>query len=267
MTQPLARSARSIGQHLRDWRTRRRLSQLHFALDAGISQRHLSFIESGRSQPSRDMILRLADRLGVPLRERNAMVMAAGYAPVYPERTLDEPALQAARRAISTILKGHEPCPALAVDRHWHLVDANAGVQRLLALVKDPTLLEPPVNVLRLALHPGGIAGSVINPAGWRSHVLERLRVQVEITGDAGLEALRSELAALPAPASPDPGPDHDYGDVAATLRLRTPAGDLSFITTVTVFGTPVDVTLSEVALELFFPADDVTLGRLATLS
>lgn len=266
MTQPLARSTRSIGQHLRDWRTRRRLSQLHFALDAGISQRHLSFIESGRSQPSRDMILRLADRLGVPLRERNAMVMAAGYAPVYPERTLDEPALQAARRAIATILKGHEPCPALAVDRHWHLVDANAGVQRLLALVKDPALLQPPVNVLRLALHPGGIAGSVINLAGWRAHVLERLRVQVEITGDAGLEALRAELAALRAPASPDPGPHHDYGDVAATLRLHTPAGDLSFITTVTVFGTPVDVTLSELALELFFPADDVTLGRLATL-
>jgi transcriptional regulator with XRE-family HTH domain len=266
MTQPLPRPSRSVGQHLRDWRTRRRLSQLHFALDAGISQRHLSFIESGRSTPSRDMILRLADRLGVPLRDRNAMVIAAGYAPVFPERRLDEPALDAARRAIATILKGHEPCPALAVDRHWHLVDANAGVRKLLALVRDPVLLNPPVNVLRLALHPGGIADAVVNLAGWRAHVLERLRHQVEVTGDDDLEALRAELAALPAPRAPDKEALPHYGDVAATLRLRTPAGELSFITTVTVFGTPVDVTLSELALELFFPADDVTLGRLAAL-
>lgn len=265
--QALPRPSRTVGQHLREWRNRRRLSQLHFALDAGISQRHLSFIESGRSTPSRDMILRLADRLGVPLRERNAMVMAAGYAPVYPERALDEPALQAARRAIATILKGHDPCPALAVDRHWHLVDANAGVQRLLGLVRDMGLLKPPVNVLRLALHPDGLGHAVINLKGWRSHVLERLRTQVEITGDPALDSLRAELAALPAPGSPDPDPAPHYGDVAATLRLRTPGGDLSFITTVTVFGTPVDVTLSELALELFFPADEVTLGRLANLA
>ncbi|WP_293854149.1 helix-turn-helix transcriptional regulator [uncultured Alsobacter sp.] len=267
MTQTLARPSRTVGQHLRDWRTRRRLSQLHFALDAGISQRHLSFIESGRATPSRDMILRLADRLGVPLRERNAMVVAAGFAPVYPERPIGEPALKAARQAITSILKGHEPCPALAVDRHWHLVEANAGVGRLLALVKDPALLEPPVNVLRLALHPDGLAGAIINLAGWRHHVLERLRVQVEVTGDPELEALRAELAALPAPRSPDPDAVPHFGDVAATLRLRTPAGELSFITTVTVFGTPVDVTVSELALELFFPADDVTLDRLRALT
>ncbi|MHB2166544.1 helix-turn-helix domain-containing protein [Alsobacter sp. R-9] len=266
MNQPLARPARSVGQHIRDWRTRRRLSQLHFALDAGISQRHLSFIESGRSRPSRDLILRLADRLGVPLRERNAMVMAAGYAPVYPERGLDEPAMEAARRAVSTILRGHEPCPALAVDRHWHLVEANAGVQRLLGLVADADLLRPPVNVLRLALHPGGLAPAILNLSGWRAHVLERLRGQVELTGDADLEALREDLAALPGPASPDAEPAPHYGDVAATLRLRTPAGDLAFITTTTVFGTPVDVTLSELALELFFPADAVTAARLAAL-
>ena len=267
MTQTLARPSRTVGQHLRDWRTRRRLSQLHFALDAGISQRHLSFIESGRATPSRDMILRLADRLGVPLRERNAMVVAAGFAPVYPERPIGAPALKAARQAITSILKGHEPCPALAVDRHWHLVEANAGVGRLLALVKDPALLEPPVNVLRLALHPDGLAGAIINLAGWRHHVLERLRVQVEVTGDPELEALRAELAALPAPRSPDPDAVPHFGDVAATLRLRTPAGELSFITTVTVFGTPVDVTVSELALELFFPADDVTLDRLRALT
>lgn len=264
MTQPLARPARSVGAHIREWRERRRLSQLDFALDAEISQKHLSFIENGRATPSRDMVLRLAERLGVPLRERNAMVLAAGYAPVFPERSLDDPALAPARAAVDVILKGHEPYPALAVDRHWTLVSANAAVPPLLALVEDRTLLEGPVNVLRVSLAPGGLAPRIVNLDEWRAHILERLRVQIELTGDATLAALREDLATLAAPARAGAaaGPDA-LGGIAVPLRISTPAGVLSFISTTTVFGTPVDVTLSELALETFFPADRATAGAL----
>ncbi|MCZ8100926.1 MAG: helix-turn-helix transcriptional regulator [Burkholderiales bacterium] len=268
MTKPLAMPGRSVGIQIRDWRQRRRLSQLDFALDAEISQRHLSFIESGRSTPSREMILRLADHLAVPLRERNAMVLAAGYAPVFPERSLDDPDLAPARRAIDMILKGHEPYPALAVDRLWRLVTANAAVTRLLGLVADQALLEPPVNVLRLSLAPGGLAPHIVNLGTWRLHVLERLRAQVDLTGDAVLAALREEIAALPAAGDPaaDPG-EARYGDVAVPLRLRTPLGELALITTTTVFGTPVDVTLSELALEMFFPTDEATARVLRAMA
>lgn len=251
---------RSVGSQLRDWRQRRRLSQLDVALDAEISQRHLSFIESGRAVPSRDMILRLADHLGVPLRERNSMVLAAGYAPVYRERALDDPELAPALRAVDAILKGHEPYPALAVDRLWRLLAANAAVTQLMGLVADTTLLQPPVNVLRVSLSPGGLAPVIVNLGQWRTHILDRLRVQVELTNDRALADLRNELAALPGPPAEPPGRETGrYGDVAVPLRLRTPAGDLEFITTTTVFGTPVDVTLSELALEMFFPTDEAT--------
>ncbi len=260
MTHPLATPGNTVGSQIRDWRRRRRLSQLDFALDARISQRHLSFIESGRSVPSRDMILRIAEHLGVPLRERNAMVLAAGYAPVFPERSLSDPDLAPARRAIEMILKGHEPYPALAVDRLWHLVDANAAVKRLLGVIADASLLEPPVNVLRLSLARGGLAPHILNFPEWRTHILDRLHTQVGITGDPSLAALRAELAALPFDGGP--GPDMGqgrYGDVAVPLRLRMPFGDLALITTTTVFGTPVDVTVSELALEMFFPTDEAT--------
>jgi transcriptional regulator with XRE-family HTH domain len=242
------------------------MSQLHFAIEAGISQKHLSFIESGRSAPSRDMVLRLAEHLQVPLRERNAMMLASGYAPVYPERSIDDPALAPARQAIDIILKGHEPFPALAVDRHWTLIGANKAIGRLLALIDDLALLKPPVNVLRLALDPGGLAPRILNFGQWRSHVLERLGEQVSHSGDGTLARLLECLRELPIPnaGSVDDG-QTAYGGIAVPLRLRTPDGAMSFISTTTVFGTPIDVTLSEIALETFFPADAATRAMLGS--
>jgi len=245
----------NVGEQLRGWRQRRRLSQLDLAGLADISSRHLSFVETGRSLPSRAMLLRLSDRLDVPLRERNALFIAAGYAPVYSERRMDDPSLEQARRAIELVLRGHEPYPALAVDRHWQLQAANRALAPLLAGVADE-LLAPPVNVLRLSLHPDGVAPRILNLGQWRAHLLHRLGQQVLATGDAVLQALQAELAAYPAP-------DHDEvpdpGAVVVPLRLHTGLGELSFLSTTTVFGTPVEVTLSELAIESFFPADAAT--------
>ncbi|OHV84892.1 helix-turn-helix domain-containing protein [Rhizobium sp. LCM 4573] len=261
-------AVRSLGDYLRDWRRRRHMSQLDLALEADISQRHLSFIESGRSQPSREMLLHLAERLGVPLRERNPMLLAAGFAPVFAERSLDDPALAPARRAVDMVLKGHEPFPALAVDRHWQLVAANGALAPLLAGVADQSLLEPPVNVLRLSLHPEGLAPSIANFSEWRHHLLERLHQQITMTGDPVLSALLEELAAYPFPDHPPkPTASSDYAGIAVPLELRTDAGLLSFISTTTVFGTPVDVTLSELAVESFFPANEETAERLRRIA
>ncbi|MFO7277482.1 MAG: helix-turn-helix transcriptional regulator [Pseudomonadota bacterium] len=257
-----------VGELLRDWRRKRRLSQLELACAAEISTRHLSFLETGRSRPSREMILRLAERLAIPLRGRNALLVAAGFAPVYPERRLDDPALEPARRAIDLVLAGHEPYPALAVDRHWTLVAANRAVAPLLEGVAT-ALVQPPVNVLRLSLHPEGLAPRIANLSEWRAHVLERLRQQIEATADDVLEALHAELAALPAPDGyrEEAGKAAAYAGVVVPMRLRTPAGVLSFFSTTTVFGTPVDVTLSELAIEAFFPADRATAEALRALA
>jgi transcriptional regulator with XRE-family HTH domain len=273
MSHILASPRRSLGDHLREWRRRRRLSQLDFALEAEISQKHLSFIESGRASASREMVLRLADRLQAPLRERNAMLLAAGYAPAFPERSLDDPALAPARAAIELILKGHEPFPALAVDRRWRLVAANAALGRLLSLVADASLLEPPVDVLRLSLAPGGFAPFIDNLPEWRAHLFERLRQQIAATGDAELRILLDELAELPTPA----GLAHaaprgavggaDFGGVAVALRLKTPAGPLALISTTTVFGSPADVLVSEIALECFYPLDEDTAALLRAMA
>lgn len=252
-------SYRPVGDHLREWRQRRRMSQLDLALEAEISQKHLSFVENGRSVPSREMVLNLAAHLDLPLRERNAMLLAAGYAPHFPERPLDDPALKPARAAIDLILKGHEPYPALAIDRHWTLVAANAALPPLLAGVSDPALLSPPVNVLRLSLHPDGLAPRIANLPEWRQHLLERLRQQIAVTGDPALIRLMADLSAYPAPVRPSGAPAPDYGGIAVPLQLRSPEGVLSFISATTLFGTPVDVTLSEIALETFFPADAAT--------
>ena len=253
-----------VGALLRRWRTRRRLSQLDLALDAEISPRHLSFLETGRSRPSRDMVLRLAERLEVPLRERNELLVAAGFAPSFPERRLDDAALTAARRAIELVLKGHEPYPALAVDRNWSLVTANAAVPPLLEGV-DSRLLEPPVNVLRLSLHPDGLAPRIVNLPEWRGHLLERLRRQVELTADARLASLLEELRGYPA-GGEAAGKEKavDYGGVAVPLRLRAPQGTLAFLSTTTVFGTPIDITLDEIAIEAFLPADESTAAVLS---
>jgi transcriptional regulator with XRE-family HTH domain len=255
----LAMTTTDFGSHLREWRQRRRLSQLDLALEAEISARHLSFVETGRAQPSRDMVLRLAEHLDVPLRDRNVLLAAAGYAPVFAERSLDDAALQSARKAVDLVLRGHEPFPALAIDRHWTLVMANAAVAPLLTGAA-PALLKPPVNVLRLSLHPDGLSSRIANLAEWRGHLLERLRRQVESTADPGLVDLLRELKSYPALHSTPPArPQADHAGVVVPLHLETEAGILSFISTTTVFGTPVDITLSELALEAFFPADSRT--------
>jgi transcriptional regulator with XRE-family HTH domain len=255
--------AAGAGGLLREWRQRRRMSQLELALEAEVSARHLSFIETGRAQPSREMVLRLAERLEVPLRERNALLLAAGYAPAYGERPLADPTLGGAKRAVELVLTGHEPYPALAVDRSWNLLAANRAVAPLLAGVTDAALLEPPVNVLRLSLHPGGLAPRIVNLTEWRAHLLERLKRQIEATADPALVVLARELRAYPAPPAArgvGVSKQEDYAGVAVPLRLTTEAaGTLSFISTTTVFGTPLDVTLSELALETFFPADAET--------
>ncbi len=253
-----------FGEHLRHWRRHRRLSQQELALDADVSTRHLSCVETGRSQPSRDMVLRLATRLEVPLRERNALLVAAGFAPMYPARPLEHPDLAGARQAVDLVLQGHEPSPALAVDRHWNLVSANASVAPLLAGVAAH-LLVAPVNVLRLSLHPQGLGPRVANAAQWRAHVLHRLDQQYATTADAQLQSLRDEIAAYP----PSGGADDiraPHNPVAVPFRLRTEQGILNFISTVTVFGTPLDVTLQELAIESLFPADDATRSALRSL-
>jgi transcriptional regulator with XRE-family HTH domain len=245
------------------------MSQLDLASEAEISTRHLSFLETGRAQPSRAMVLHLAERLEVPLRERNILLVAAGFAPVFAERSLQDPALQSARRAVDLVLAGHEPYPALAIDRHWNLVAANGAVGRLIGGA-DPALLEPPVNVLRLSLDPRGLAPRIANLAEWRAHLLARLRQQIEVSGDPTLARLLRELSAYPLsgrlPAR-KPDADHAPFGVVVPLRLITERGTLSFISTTTVFGTPLDITLSELALESFFPADASTADALRHLA
>jgi transcriptional regulator with XRE-family HTH domain len=249
-----------VGDLLREWRQRRHLSQLSLACEADISTRHLSFLETGRSLPSRDMLLHLADRLEIPLRERNVLLIAAGYAPVFPERPLEDPALQAARKAVDLVLAGHEPYPALAIDRHWTLIASNNAVLPMLAGI-DLSLLQAPVNVLRLGLHPAGLAPRIANLAEWRTHLLERLRRQIEVTADPVLKELLNELCSYPIPdgARAEAADGRDYASVVVPLRLATEDGVLSLISTTTVFGTPVDITLSELAIESFFPADAAT--------
>jgi transcriptional regulator with XRE-family HTH domain len=247
----------AFGELLKDWRARRRMSQLDLALDAEISQKHLSFIETGRSIPSRDMVIRLSEVLDMPLRERNRLLNAAGYAAMYLARSLDDPSLAAARAAIDQLLSAHDPYPALAIDPHWTLIAANQSLQNLLAVVADKALLEPPVNVLKLSLHPGGFAPFIVNLAQWRAHILMRLRHQMQASGDGALSQLLTELEALPAPD--DDKAHGDFGDVYVPLKLRLPMGELSFFSTTTVFGAPFDVTLSEIAIEAFFPVDAAT--------
>jgi transcriptional regulator with XRE-family HTH domain len=259
----MSAAGRPIGEHLRAWRQRRRLSQLDLATEAEISTRHLSFLETGRAAPSRGMVLRLAERLDLPLREQNALLLAAGFAPAFGERPLDDAALRPAREAIDALLAAHEPYPALTIDRHWHLVSANRGIAPLLAGVAA-ALLRPPVNVLRLSLHPDGLAPRIANLGEWRAHLLGRLRREADRALDPVLFDLHRELSALPmlghgrVPAEPNP--------VAIPLRLRTEAGLLSLLSATMVFGTPTDVTVAELAIETFLPADAATAEALRRL-
>jgi hypothetical protein len=229
----------------------------------------MSFLETGRSVPSRAMLLRLAERLQIPLRERNSLLLSAGYAPMYAERRLDDPALEQARKAVDLVIAGHEPYPALAVDRHWTLVSANVAFSRLLAGV-EPRLLQPPVNVLRLGLHPDGVAPRVVNYREWRDHMLKRLRQQVSATADPVLAELLTELEGYPyVEVSPqEPAVDiNEYGGVVMPFVMRTEHGTLSFFSTITVFGTPLDITLAELAIESFFPANAATAQALTEMA
>jgi transcriptional regulator with XRE-family HTH domain len=256
--------AHNVGGLLRDWRRRRRLSQLDLAVNAEVSARHLSFVETGRSKPSRELLLHLAEHLDVPLRERNDLLLAAGYAPAYRQRPLDDESMEPVRAALDKILAGHEPYPAVIVDRRWDLVAANQAALRILTDGVAPALLAPPANALRVTLHPDGLAPRVGNLAEWSAHLLSRLRREATATADAELLALHDELAGYPDVSD---GRDEATDPAAllfTTLHLRTTDGDdLSFFSTVATFGTARDVTLAELSIESFFPADAATAAAL----
>jgi len=251
------------GDLIREWRQRRRLSQLDLAIAANVSSRHLSFVETGRSRPTSEMILHLAEHLDVPLRDRNALLLAGGFAPAYPERGLAEPELHAVKNALKRVLDGHEPYPAAVVNRWWELVDANAGIALFTGDVR-PELLEPPVNVLRLSLHPDGMAPRIANLPEWRAHLLARLHRQAEATGDPRLFSLYSELEAYPGGQGDQAQPPLPTTDVVVPLRYRTAQAELSFLSITAVIGTPMDVTVEELAIESFYPADPQTAKALA---
>lgn len=246
-------AASPVGALLRDWRRRRHFSQLDLSIEAGISSRHLSFVETGRAQPSRSMVLQLATTLDVPKREQNQLLVAAGYAPAFHERTLDDPELAAVRAGVDRVLRAYEPCPCLVVDRGWNIVMTNSGITPILEGVA-PHLLETP-NALRISLHPDGIAPRIRNLAGWRFHVLSRLAREAATSGSDALRELHDELMGYPG------GLDSsvDDGGVAVQLVLDSPDGPLSFISTVTTFGTALDLTAAELSIEAFLPADEAT--------
>lgn len=262
-------TASTFADQLRTWRNRRRLSQLALASDAGLSQRHLSFLESGKARPSRDMVERLAIHLAVPPRETSALLVAAGFAPLAETRAIDHPEMEIALGVVEMILNGHAPHPSIAVDRHWTLLRANAAARFLLAGV-TPTLLAGPVNVLRVSLHPDGLAPRILNFRQWRSHILHRLSAQVETSGDTELAALHDEIASYPVPPGARPyrpfGEDRHAG-IAIPLQLASVAGTLSFLSTTTVFGTAVDIQLSELVIESFFPADAETAAVMTRIA
>jgi transcriptional regulator with XRE-family HTH domain len=252
-----------VGPLLRDWRSRRRLSQMELALDADVSARHLSFVETGRSKPSRELVLQLADHLDVPLRERNALLLAAGYAPSYGERPLGDEAMAPVRDALERLLKGHEPFPAVAVDRQWELVSANAPALGLLTDGIAPELLEPPANTLRISLHPGGLAPRIVNLAEYSSHLLHLVEREAAATGDPALVALYEELRGYPGVDAGARAPD-PADSLFIPLRLRAPDGsELAFFSTIARFGTALDVTAAELSIESFFPADEKTAAAL----
>lgn len=257
-----------IGALLRDWRQRRKLSQLELALEAEVSTRHLSFIETGRSKPSRGLLLQLCELLELPLRERNRWLLAAGFAPQFEEAALDSQALQAARAAVQRVLELHQPYPALAVDRHWNLVQANPAASALLGALL-PGAAPTPLNVLRISLHPQGLAPMILNLAEWRQHLLARLRRQIALGGDHELAGLLEELQSYPTLPHEQPALPHEstHPDVLMLFRLRSPLGELALFSTITVFGTPAEVTLSELAIEAFYPADAATAERLRALA
>ncbi|MEU7800129.1 helix-turn-helix transcriptional regulator [Micromonospora arborensis] len=263
----MTRRGRPVGELLRDWRRTRGMSQLDLSIEAGVSARHLSFVETGRSRPSPELILRLAEQLDMPLAERNTVLLAGGYAPAYPSHELNDPELAPVRAAVRQILDGHSPYPAALVDQHWQLVEANPAVA-LFTAGAEPHLLTPPINVLRLSLHPDGMAPHIRNLPEWRAHLLKRLRQQAATANDPALYELHEELRGYPggddvaAPVS-----DDAVSRVVIPLRYRHGDQELSFFSTTTLFGTPLDVTVSGLAVEAFFPADPATTATLQALA
>lgn len=248
-----------VGHLLREWRQRRRMSQLDLSVEAEVSSRHLSFVETGRSKPSRELIIHLAEHLDVPLRDRNDLLLAAGYAPVYAETPLEDQAMGPVRAALDDLLAAHDPFPAVIVDRAWNLVTANRSSIEVLTADVDPALLEPPVNVLKVSLHPDGMAPRIANLAEWGSHLLTRLHRQVLLTADPRLEALRAEVADYPG-IDPVPAAVTDPAAMLyVPLQLRSDDGLLTFFSTIATFGTAVDITLAELSIESFYPADAAT--------
>ena len=250
-----------VGQLLREWRRRRQRTQLELALDAGVSARHLSFVETGRSKPGREMLLAVAEKLQIPFRERNQILLAAGHAPAFLERPLDDPLLMPVRIALDHILAAHEPYPGIAFDRRWDLVAANEAASSMVEHVEiDPELLEPPLNVLRIGLHPRGLAPHIANLGPWRAHFLARLAEQIATTGDPALAALLEELRGYPGGDEGRAGEAPEAQDVLGPVRVRAPGGgEWSFFGMFASFDTPFEVTASELALELLFPADRET--------
>ncbi|MEH1164136.1 helix-turn-helix transcriptional regulator [Micromonospora sp. CPCC 205539] len=258
----MTRPARPVGELLRDWRRSRRMSQLDLSIEAGVSTRHLSFVETGRSRPSPELILRLAEQLDIPLDERNTMLLAGGHAPAYPSHELSDPELAPVRAAVRQILDGHSPYPAALVDQHWHLVDANPAVA-LFTAGAGPHLLTPPINVLRLSLHPDGMAPRILNLPEWRAHLLNRLRQQAATTNDPVLYELHEELRGYPG-SNGHPTPISDaVSSVVIPLHYRHDDQVLSFVSTTTLFGTPLDVTVAGLAIEAFFPGEAATTEAL----
>lgn len=253
--------APTVGPMLRDWRRRRRLSQLELALEADVSARHISFLETGRSRPSREMVVRLSDQLDVPLRERNHLLLVAGFAPLHDERGLDEPGMEPVMSAIRQVLDGHDPYPAFVVDGAWEMLAANTAAGVLTDLV-DPDLLEPPVNVIRASLHPRGLAPRIVNLGEWRAHLLDRLRRQIALTGSPQLLSLLAEMEGYRV-SHEAVGDGAGPSEIAVPLRVRTDAGTLSLISTIATFGTAVEVTTSELSIESFFPLDRETANAL----
>jgi transcriptional regulator with XRE-family HTH domain len=260
----MTRAQEPVGELVRHWRERRHRSQLGLALAAGVSARHLSFIETGRANPSRDMIERLCDELDVPLRERNTFYLNAGFAPIYPERPLAD--LGVVRAAVEAVLRGHQPNPAMAINVRWDLLATNQAMQTILSGL-DEQFLEPPVNVLRAMLHPDGMARRVRNYTQWRAATLRRVRRQLERSAAAGLGELLAELEAYPAPPAQDEADSVPVNDLVMPTVLMTDYGDLSLHHALTVFGAPRDVTLDEIAIETFFPADDDSAKLLRLLT
>jgi transcriptional regulator with XRE-family HTH domain len=260
-----APSPRRVGDLLRGWRHRRRLSQLDLAIEAEVSARHLSFVETGRATPSRELLLHLAEHLEVPLRERNGLLLAAGYAPVYRETSLDDDAMTPVRDALGQLLAGHAPYPAVVVDQRWNLVSGNEPANTVLTEGVARHLLRPPVNTLRVSLHPEGLAPRIANLAEYSAHLITRLQRQAAVAGDSELTALVDELRGYPGVGDPSATPD-PVELLFVPLRLRaggTGGGELRFFSTIATFGTALDITLAELAIESFFPADAETAAAL----